>query len=522
MWTKSKTEIFIEKAKLVHGDKYGYSLVEYVRQYDKIKIICPTHGQFEQVAKTHLISGCGKCGLISKAKSKTKTTEQFIKDANLRHDNKFNYDKVEYINESTPITIVCPNHGEFNILPKMHLRKSSFGCPKCINGNVKIGKDKFIERAMLNHDIKYDYTKVIYKDIDTKVEIICDKHGSFFQTPYKHLKGQNCPKCVHNYKDTTESFIKKAKLVHGDLFDYNLINFVSSKVNVDIVCKKHGIFKQSPGSHLQGSGCIKCNKELQSINQRLLLNEFIEKSIQVHGNKYDYEFVDYQTSQTKVKIRCIKHNHIFEQLPNSHLRGSGCMICGKESVSLLSSMTIDEFLTKANRVHDFNYDYTNVKFVNAQTKIDIKCNIHGIFTQLPYSHLQGCGCKKCGNLLSAKYHQENPSGWSYKSWIKAGLKSKYFSGFKVYIIKCFDSSTNESFFKIGKTYKDINKRFIKSTIPYDYDIIKIYEGDGIKISQLEKTLQNMNIKYKYLPHKEFGGRYECFTEISDDVIQYIF
>lgn len=381
-------------------------------------------------------------------------------------------------------------------------------------------KNDFLQRAKSAHGLKYNYSKVDYINCDTKVEIICPVHGTFFQTPYKHYKGQNCPKCVHNYKSDTESFIKKAKNKHGERFDYSLVKYVSSAMDVEIICKKHGIFYQSVGSHLRGSGCIKCNKENQSINQLSNLDEFIEKSIRKHGNRYDYSMVEYKNAQIKVKIRCPKHNYIFEQQPNSHLRGSGCYFCGKDIIAKSLTMTTDEFIQKSNILHKYKYDYSESDYKNTQTKIKIICKQHGIFTQVPNSHLSGNGCKKCGLILSTKHHQENPTGWNYKNWIKVGLKSKVFTGFKVYIIKCFDDSVNETFYKIGKTYKDINKRFIKSVIPYEYEIIKIFEGDGREISELEKLLQKKNKIYKYLPKKEFRGMYECFIKLTDETLNY--
>jgi very-short-patch-repair endonuclease len=123
-------------------------------------------------------------------------------------------------------------------------------------------------------------------------------------------------------KSSTEEFIQKAILIHGNKYNYTLVQYIKNKIKVKIICLIHGIFEQTPDAHLQGRGCQKCvNRE------KVTTDGFIQKAILVHGNKYDYSLSIYINSQTKIKIRCIKHNHIFEQTPHSHLAGGGCPKC---------------------------------------------------------------------------------------------------------------------------------------------------------------------------------------------------
>lgn len=191
-----KNQIFINKAKLKHGDRYNYSLVNYTSTKDKVKIICPDHGEFLQKANGHLNgNGCAECsGTI------LSTTEEFIKKAKAVHGDKFNYDLVEYTNCDTNIEIYCNiHHHYFNQSPYRHL-DSKYACPKCHaenSGNSqKLTTDIFIEKSKQKHGDRYNYSKSIYKNSSTKVEIICSDHGSFWQLPSNHYrKGYNCPEC---------------------------------------------------------------------------------------------------------------------------------------------------------------------------------------------------------------------------------------------------------------------------------------------------------------------------------------
>ena len=246
------TEEFIEKANEVHGGKYDYSKVVYRNSYTKVIIICPIHGEFEQLPSSHLSSrGCPKCAGITKS-----NTEEFIKKANEVHGGKYGYSKVNYVNNRTKVTIICPIHGEFEQVPSSHL--NGHGCPKC--GETKSNTEEFIEKANEVHGGKYGYSKVNYVNVKTKVTIICQKHGEFEQLPNNHLRGAGCPKCAGTAKSNTEEFIEKANEIHGLKYDYSKINYVNSRTKVTIICQKHGEFEQLPSNHLSGRGCPKCGK----------------------------------------------------------------------------------------------------------------------------------------------------------------------------------------------------------------------------------------------------------------------
>ena len=181
--------------------------------------------------------------------------------------------------------------------------------------------EEFIRRAKKVHGDKYDYSKVEYKGTHTKVCIICPIHGEFFQTPNNHLHGQGCLACGGRKQLTKEEFIQKAREVHGDKYDYSKVEYVNKNTKVKIICPIHGEFFQTPNNHLQGHGCHKCVGCKQ-----LTKEEFIQKAREAHGYKYDYSKVEYINAHTKVKIICPIHGE-FEQEPNSHLEGKGCPNC---------------------------------------------------------------------------------------------------------------------------------------------------------------------------------------------------
>lgn len=200
------------------------------------------------------------------------TTEDFIRRAKEVHGDKYDYSKVEYVNNSTKVCIICPIHGEFMTIPTNFLR--GHGCSKC-SGKARPTTDEFICRAREIHGDKYDYSKVDYKGNKTKVCIICLEHGEFWQSPNNHLNGKGCPKCINpNHGLTTEGFIQKAREVHGDKYEYSKVEYKGVLTKVCIICPKHGEFWQIAREHLNGQGCPICNIGYTKKYKFNLLEEF--------------------------------------------------------------------------------------------------------------------------------------------------------------------------------------------------------------------------------------------------------
>lgn len=190
--------------------------------------------------------------------------------------------------------------------------------------------EQFISQAKQIHGNKYDYSKVNYEGSEAKICIICPIHGEFWQTPHRHLMGDNCPACSSKAKLNTAAFIEKAKKTHGNKYDYSKTEYVNNKTKVCIICPKHGEFYQSPIPHIHGYGCPICGAESTGQKKRLPQDDFIAKANTIHNNKYYYDKVKYKTSITPVVITCPLHGD-FEQTPHKHLQGHGCPICGSKN-----------------------------------------------------------------------------------------------------------------------------------------------------------------------------------------------
>jgi len=125
---------------------------------------------------------------------------------------------------------------------------------------------------------------------------------------------------------TTEEFISRARRVHGNKYDYALVEYSFTRIPVKIICREHGEFEQKPTKHLSGHGCKTCGELAAGKAKRLNTEQFIAKAKRVHGDKYDYSLVSYERHVLPVKIVCRVHGE-FEQRPHGHLLGRGCRKC---------------------------------------------------------------------------------------------------------------------------------------------------------------------------------------------------
>ena len=201
--------------------------------------------------------------------------------------------------------------------------------------------EQFIKKAILIHGDKYEYSKANYISSKTKIIIICIKHGEFIQRPGVHLSGSGCQICgkiksdkalkkaINNKLTKYDDFIVRANKKHNNLYEYKLVNITSNKQKINIICQKHGDFKQIIADHLKGSGCPKCHFENLSKIKTKTTEQFIKESVKCHGIIYDYSKSNYISAHKKVEIICPKHGE-FLQTPHQHIRGEGCPQC-KES-----------------------------------------------------------------------------------------------------------------------------------------------------------------------------------------------
>ena len=270
--------------------------------------------------------------------------------------------------------------------------------------------DEFIKKSKKIHKDRYSYEFSNYVNCSTKVEIVCNKHGIFYQVAKEHMSGHGCMKCARGSYDTKE-FIKRSKIKHGELYDYQGTIYENSSKKVNIKCNEcNEIFNMIPNNHLTGSGCRVCTNKKMSIVNTSNTEKFIEKSLKIHGQLYDYSLINYINSVTPVEIICKEHG-IFEQKPTIHLRGSGCKQCVYNFYKKEYLQTTEMFIKKAIKVHGELYDYSSVNYINSKNKLQLICKTHGIFKQLPNNHLRGSGCPSCklskGEKKISKYLKEN-------------------------------------------------------------------------------------------------------------------
>lgn len=321
---KNKTQVFIDKANIKHNYLFSYSETEYINSGTKVIISCSKHGNFEQIPESHLAgNGCPKCGQEKRTFKSTLTYESFIKRAYEIHQDKYSYYEDTYTKSSAYIKIHCNTCGkEWNQKACNHLRGS--GCPYCI-GRGKTTEEFVKELTALIGD-KYDLSKVEYITDRKKVEIVCREHGSFFTNPNRLLQKSGCPKCCGMYK-SREDVLDQIKEKIGDKYDYSKFIFDKMDSKSEIICHKHGSFFIRVNDLLRNHGCPSCKGELLKELKTYDIETFIEKSVSVHNHQYDYSEVIYIDASIPVKIRCTKCNHFFYQKPAKHLQGRGCIYC---------------------------------------------------------------------------------------------------------------------------------------------------------------------------------------------------
>ena len=245
-------------------------------------------------------------------------TESFIQKAKEIYGEKYDYSKVEYIDQKTKVCIICPIHGEFWMRPSHHINKgrtNQRGCPKCgeikRRQNTRKNTEWFIKEAKGLHRNRYDYSKTKYIHSMSGVCITCPIHGDFWMPPHRHLQGHGCPKCGGREKLTTERFIEKSKQVHGNRYDYSKVEYKGNFEKVCIICPKHGEFWQYANQHMQGRGCPHCRQSsLEKEIRDFLDEEKIEYVAQKRAKWLDRQSLDFYLPKYNIAIECLGIHHL--------------------------------------------------------------------------------------------------------------------------------------------------------------------------------------------------------------------
>jgi len=242
------------------------------------------------------------------------TVKEWIESCRKIHGDKYDYSLVKYTNARDKVDVICHEkdewgneHGVFSIRACNH--SSGTGCPIC-GKRYQMSKDEFVRKAKQVHGDKYDYSDTVYEKSTKKVEIRCPEHGIFSQVAASHLSGAGCPKCNHGVKYTKETFIERAKEVHGDYYDYSKVVYSGAKTPVEIICPRHGSFLQTPDAHNRGCGCSLCkSSKLEDIVSNRLKKDFIHFEYNSKILELGNQTVDFYLPTKKIIIECQGEQH---------------------------------------------------------------------------------------------------------------------------------------------------------------------------------------------------------------------
>ena len=526
MARKKTLEELANDIKKVWGDKYTIAPNSvYVDTNTPMEFICKEHGLFRQRPHSLLAGyGCQKCGKHGSGRNGRLTKEEFIERAKKIHGDKYDYSKVNYINASTKVCIICPEHGEFWQTAGEHFRGS--GCPKCKSEHLsevfKMSKEEFIERAKKIHNNKYDYSKVEYVNCDTPVNIICPNHGEFKATPYNHLRGQRCPVCTNEDKsvrmaDTKEEFIEKAKKIHGDKYDYSNVEYKNNRTKVKIICPKHGEFMQKPTDHLRGHGCPTCGCNISKVENEIyeMVKSYCPDA--VHNDKTVIEPLELDIYVPSLRIG-IEYNglrwHSEEFNKDRHYHVDKLEKCNENGIRLIQIFE-DEWLENKELIKEkilyiLGLERDKPKIFARKCKIkEVDKETAKIF--LKKNHIQGfspstvyIGCFYNDELIGVMtFLREKEGYWnlsrfaSSNDYICEGVGGKIFK----YFVKTYDPVEIKSFADRRWTLDKDNNLYVKlgftlvETLKPDYRYV-YREVYGLKrVHKFNFRIHILNRKY---------------------------
>lgn len=284
-----------------------------------------------------------------------KTTARFIEQAAEIHGDAYSYEKVCYAGTGTKVIVTCKSCSkDFAVWPSNLL--TGQGCPHCWTqrrSGVRKRRttESFIAKAREAHGERYDYSKVVYKNSQTAVVIICRKcNEEFTQVPNSHVLGSGCRKCGFKVGGSkrrhskSSEFLDRATTVHADAYDYSAFEYQGSKTPSTLVCKACGRkFQQSPDNHYAGKGCTPCATNRRAALRTKTKEQFVAEADTVYGpGVFDYSETEYVYAHDNVKIRCCACDFVFSRTPASHLQKHDCPnCCARRQVSKAESSWLD-------------------------------------------------------------------------------------------------------------------------------------------------------------------------------------
>lgn len=406
------TEQFIARSKRLFPGKYDYAETYFTLTTDAVRMICQTHGSFEQLASNHLAGkeGCAECvyqkrfgferqphAKLSKRSKRARfeltkkrlSQEEFVERAMTAHGKRYDLSRAIYRTQYDAVSVGCADHGLFTIAP-LNLWKGG-GCPNCARAERgmtrRLTTEQFVLRANGVHGTKYTYMNTIYTTAKTKVSVTCAVHGDFSILPSNHLAGRGCYVCSqerqvvllnNEARHSQEEVIARFRNVHGFKYDYSLVRFTRSIDPVQIGCPEHGLFAQAPVHHFDGKRCPKCAKEITRNANRLNEAEVIDRFRDLHGKRFDYSRFRYKDFKTKSLIGCRGTGHgFFEMNAQAHLEGKGCPACSQSK----GERFIDEWLRESGYKFDREFSIPSAVGARGRLRFDFRISQHKVLIE---------------------------------------------------------------------------------------------------------------------------------------------
>ena len=344
---------------------------------------------------------------------------------------------------------------------------------------VKLTTTIFIEKAILIHGFKYDYSKVNYIDSKTKVCIICKEHGEFWQNPSNHLNRKGCKECANKKlnrvdKITVEEAMRRLDNLNNN-YEYDLTNFKKSKDNIKIKCGDHGWFEQSFQNHtLLKYKCPKC-----STSEKYSKEKFINKCIEKKINSFEYYDLDsIENLKSNINIKCNKHGLITTTVfKHLYTKFNGCKKCSVEHVNTSNTKSTEDFISELINEHGDIFILDKIDYKGYFEEVELGCKIHGYFKHKPDYILRGCSCPKCSKSGVSKAEKE------IYNFIKSNIEEEVIENLNILDGKEIDIYIPD--LKIGIEYNGLywHSELYKEN-NYHLDKLELAKSKGIRLIQI--------------------------------------
>ncbi len=393
---------FLRRSKLKHGEKFDYSLIvaeDIQSQRSHVNIICKTCSyDWSPSIGDHITGyGCPQCSGVARW-----TMDRFLKAAKRIHAEKYNYKEVVFHTRDTKFFLSCNECGNrFKTSISKHISRQS-GCRRCA-GNDPWTYERFMTEALEVHKDKYDYSKVIADHIQgcrSPIPVRCNQcDHAWNPTINNHINhGTGCPSCAGKLKWTSDRFVVEAKVVHGEKYNYNEVDEITSNHSPFFItcnaCEYR--WKSCVSNHLgsKNAGCPSC-----AGNAPWTYDRFLHRI----KNKYDrhlYDYSDVSPEDIKnwasyIKLRCTTCD--YKWAPSINVHFNEC--CGCPSCAGVVRWTLTSFLAKSVEVHQNKYDYSKIveaDIENQRSRVKIICRAcHTTNVQIIHNHISGSGCLVC-------------------------------------------------------------------------------------------------------------------------------